>query len=82
VGQIKTVEQMPLSLTDAQLTQVTNATRPLELHQRNALLAALPYVFAGRSTVRDGELARALRELGREHFLPPRLHNPAGHKPR
>jgi hypothetical protein len=74
------VDKMPLSLTDAQLDQVTNATRPMEPHQRSALLAALPYVFAGRSEIGDGELARALRDLQREHFVPPRLHNPAGHK--
>jgi hypothetical protein len=59
---------------------VSNLHAPLEPHQRSALLAALPYVFAARSEIGDGELARALRELQREHFVPPRLQNPAGHK--
>jgi hypothetical protein len=57
-----------LSLTDAQLGAVTNAARHLDPHQRSALLAALPYIFAGKSEIGDGELARALRELQREQL--------------
>jgi hypothetical protein len=60
---------MPLSLTDSQLDQVMNAARPLEKHQRSALMAALPYIFAGRSEIGDGELARALRDLQREQSI-------------
>ena len=60
-----------MTLTEQQSLAVIHATRPLQSHERTALLAALEAMLAGRSDVGDGELSRLLRELQRKHFHPP-----------
>jgi hypothetical protein len=60
-----------IALTDPQVTALINATRPLREHERVEFLAALKLFLADRSELGDGELARALRELQREYFVPP-----------
>ena len=62
---------MPLALSDEQLDAITSATRPLQPQERQAFLAALGIMFQGRDEIGDGELARALRDVQREHFRPP-----------
>jgi len=60
-----------MTLTDAQALAVIHATRPLQVAERAAFMAALEALFTGRSGVGDGELGRTLRDLQRQYFQPP-----------
>jgi hypothetical protein len=59
-------------LTDAQVSAITNAARPLQPAERAAFLAALlEALLMHRDEIGDGELGRMLRDLQRRHFVPP-----------
>jgi hypothetical protein len=63
-----------ISLTDAQMTAISNVARPLQPTERAAFMAALFEELLGRRdgyAIGDGELARALRDLQRKHFRYP-----------
>jgi hypothetical protein len=60
-----------LCLTDAQLSAVHFAARPLQPSERTGFLEALAARFAGRQELGDGELHRAIVVLQRAHFTPP-----------
>jgi hypothetical protein len=65
---------MSLALTDAQLTAITNAARPLLPQERAGFLAALFEQLLGRRhgyPIGDAELHRTLRDLQRRQFRPP-----------
>ena len=60
-----------MRLSEPQTIAIINAIRPLQEHERAALLAALVALLAGRHEVGDGELGRMLARLQRDHFRPP-----------
>ena len=60
-----------VTITDAQTSAITHATRPLQPSERAAFLEALETLLAGHDEIGDGELGRALRDLQRQHFHPP-----------
>jgi hypothetical protein len=61
-----------VTLTDAQIAAITNATRPLQPQERTQFMAALlELLLFSQIEMGDGTLGRALRELQRKHFRPP-----------
>jgi hypothetical protein len=69
---------MPVAVTDEQLSMIYRAAEPLLPPDRLAFLAALADRLRGEPIVGDGSIARAIRELQRQCFRPPRgeLHAP------
>jgi hypothetical protein len=63
----------PIALTDAQLTAVFEAARPLAVASRDAFLLDLAADLAGIADIGDGDVARAIRAVQRKHFDPPEL---------
>ena len=63
----------PLKLTDLQLDAGIRAAQPLTPPKRNEFLRELATALAGQHEVGDGQLFRAIREIQRRHFDPPRL---------
>jgi hypothetical protein len=61
----------PIRLTDAQLTAVFEAARPLAVGSRDAFLLDLATALAGITDIGDGDVARAIRAVQRKHFDPP-----------
>jgi hypothetical protein len=61
----------PIRLTDAQLTAVFEAARPLAVASRDAFLLDLAVALAGIADPGDGDVARAIRAVQRKHFDPP-----------
>jgi hypothetical protein len=61
----------PIRLTDAQLTAVFEAARPLAVASRDAFLLDLATALAGIADPGDGDVARAIRVVQRRHFDPP-----------
>jgi hypothetical protein len=61
----------PIALTDAQLTAVFDAARPLAVASRDAFLLDLAAALAGITDPGDGDVARAIRAVQRKHFDPP-----------
>jgi hypothetical protein len=61
----------PIRLTDAQLTAVFEAARPLAVQDRDAFLLDLATALAGIVDPGDGDVARAIRAVQRRHFDPP-----------
>ena len=55
-------------LSEPQTLAIINATRPLQEHERAALLTELITQLAGRHEIGDGELGRMLARLQRDHF--------------
>jgi hypothetical protein len=66
---------MPLRLTDAQLTHIFGACRPLQPGDRDAFLLELAAALAGIADPGDGDVARAIRAVQRRHFDPPELNH-------
>ena len=60
-----------MTLTDQQVTAIARAVRPLQPHEEAAFLTKLKALLADRDEIGDGELARMLRNLQRQHFRPP-----------
>jgi hypothetical protein len=58
----------PIALTDAQLTAVFEAARPLAVRDRDAFLLELAAALAGVPDPGDGDVARAIRAVQRRHF--------------
>jgi hypothetical protein len=63
----------PIALTDAQLSAVFDAARPLPRASRDAFLLDLAAALAGITDIGDGDVARAIRAVQRKHFDPPEL---------
>jgi hypothetical protein len=61
----------PVRLTDAQLTAVFEAARPLAVASRDAFLLDLAAALQGIPDPGDGDVARAIRAVQRKHFDPP-----------
>jgi hypothetical protein len=63
----------PIALTDAQLSAVFEAARPLSVASRDAFLRDLAAALQGITDPGDGDVARAIRAVQRKHFDPPEL---------
>jgi hypothetical protein len=63
----------PLALTDAQLSAVFDAARPLPPASRDAFLLELAVALQSLVDPGDGDVARAIRAVQRKHFDPPRF---------
>jgi len=64
----------PIALTDEQLDQIMQLSRPLQPHQRAMFLEMLAAKLNGRrGEVGDGWLYQVLRELQRQHFSYPQF---------
>jgi hypothetical protein len=63
----------PIALTDAQLSAVFDAARPLPRASRDAFLLDLAAALAGIVDPGDGDVARAIRAVQRKYFDPPVL---------
>jgi hypothetical protein len=61
----------PLALTDAQLTAVFEAARPLAVRDRDAFLQAVAEALQGHREIGDGDVARVVRMVQRRFFDPP-----------
>jgi hypothetical protein len=61
----------PIALTDAPLSAVFEAARPLAVASRDAFLLDLAAALAGIADPGDGDVARAIRAVQRKHFDPP-----------
>jgi hypothetical protein len=61
----------PIALTDAQLTAVFDAARPLAVASRDAFLLDLAAALQGITDPGDGDVARAIRAVQRKLFDPP-----------
>jgi hypothetical protein len=72
----------PIALTDAQLTAVFEAARPLAVASRDAFLLDLASALQGIVDPGDGDVARAIRAVQRKHFDPPQLNAHAVPHPR
>jgi hypothetical protein len=65
----------PIALTDAQLTAVFEAARPLAVQDRDPFLQDVAALLAGIADPGDGDVARAIRVVQRRHFDPPELNH-------
>jgi hypothetical protein len=63
----------PIALTDAQLTAVFEAARPLAVRDRDAFLQAVAEVLQARREIGDGDVHRAVRVAQRLFWDPPEL---------
>jgi hypothetical protein len=63
----------PISLTDAELTAVMDACRPLAPHARDRFLRQIAEVICALPERGDGAIHRAIRSVWREHFDAPDL---------
>jgi hypothetical protein len=61
----------PIRLTDAQLTAVFEAARPLAVRDRDAFLQAVAEVLQGQRVIGDGDVHRAIRVAQRRFYDPP-----------
>ncbi len=61
----------PIRLTDAQLTAVFDAARPLAVASRDAFLLELALALQSLVDPGDGDVARAIRAVQRRFFDPP-----------
>jgi hypothetical protein len=61
----------PLRLTDSQITAIFAAARPLAVRDRDAFLLDLAAALQGIVDPGDGDVARAIRAVQRQHFDPP-----------
>jgi hypothetical protein len=63
----------PIRLSDAQLSAVFDAAKPLSVASRDAFLLELAAALAGIVDPCDGDVSRAIRAVQRKHFDPPEL---------
>jgi hypothetical protein len=61
----------PIALTDAQLTTLFEAARPLAVGDRDPFLQEVAAALAGIADPGDSDVARAIRAVRRKHFDPP-----------
>jgi hypothetical protein len=63
----------PIGLTDRQLDIVYDGARPLQPVDRSRFLEDVATELAGCPDVRDGQLARIVRQVQKRYFRPPQL---------
>jgi hypothetical protein len=63
----------PIRLTDAQITAVFAAARPIPVGARDTFLLDLATALQGQANLGDGTVFRLIREVQRRHFDPPLL---------
>jgi hypothetical protein len=63
--------EMPIALTDDQLTMVMRAAAPLSPRDRGPFLEGVATALAGRREIGDGDVFRAIKEQQRRFFDPP-----------
>jgi hypothetical protein len=63
----------PIALSDAQLSAVFEAARPLAVASRDAFLLDLAAALQSLVDPGDGDVARAIRAVQRKHFDPPQF---------
>jgi hypothetical protein len=61
----------PIALTDAQLTAVFEAARPLAVRDRDAFLQTVAEALQGRREIGDGDVHRAICVAQRRFYDPP-----------
>ena len=61
----------PIALTDAQLSAVFDAARPLAVQDRDPFLQEVAAALQGIADPGDGDVARAIRTVQRRYFDPP-----------
>jgi hypothetical protein len=61
----------PIHLTDAQLTAVFDAARPLAVRDRDAFLQAVAEALQGHREIGDGDVHRAIVVAQRRFYDPP-----------
>jgi hypothetical protein len=64
------MSELPLSLTDAEITAIMSAARPLQPQDRSRFIEIVSRQLKGK-LVGDGLLHRICREAQREVFAPP-----------
>jgi hypothetical protein len=64
---------MPISLSDAELSAIMAAARPLQIHQRDAFLRDIATELAALPVIGDGALHRIITMVQRRHFDAPDL---------
>jgi hypothetical protein len=68
----------PLRLTDAELTAILNACRPLQPRDRDQFLKDIATELASLPMLGDGAVHRAIVSVQRRHFDPPDLRTAVG----
>jgi hypothetical protein len=68
----------PLRLTDAELTAILNACRPLRPRDRDQFLKDIAAELASLPMLGDGAVHRAIVSVQRRHFDPPDLRTAVG----
>jgi hypothetical protein len=68
----------PLRLTDAELTAILNACRPLQPRDRDQFLKDIAAELASLPMLGDGAVHRAIVSVQRRHFDPPDLRTAVG----
>jgi hypothetical protein len=63
----------PISLSDIAMTQIMQAARPLQPHERETFLQLVAARLNGKRELGDGEIFRLIREVQRAVFDPPHL---------
>jgi len=66
---------MPISLTDDEMTLITDAARPLAVKDRDPFLGALANELAKYPAVGPGLIHRLIRETQGKFFDPPNLND-------
>ncbi len=61
----------PIALSDAQLTMILQAARPLPVEDRDRFLQAIADVLRDQRVLGDGTVHRAIAEVQRRFFDPP-----------
>jgi hypothetical protein len=61
----------PIALTDAQLTAIFAAARPLAVQDRDPFLQDVAGLLAGIADPGDGDIHRAIRAVQKKHFDAP-----------
>jgi hypothetical protein len=63
----------PIRLTDAQLTAVFEAARPLAVRDRDAFLQAVAEALQGHREIGDGDVHRVVKAAQRRFWDPPQF---------
>jgi hypothetical protein len=61
----------PIKLSDAHLSAVFDAAKPLPRASRDTFLLDLAAALQGQENLGDGTIFRLIREVQRRHFDPP-----------
>ena len=63
----------PIKLTDAEITHVFAACRPLPVEQRDSFLQQVATLLNGCAEIGPGTVYRCIEQAQRNHFTPPDL---------